>query len=157
MANFFIALESNLAGKTLEELKIRESFGINKATIRRGEITINIPKSSERLFPGDEISIIGTDEQVELFKNYLVKNEIEDPEDVDKEEIILQQLELKDRVCIGKSIRESMIREKTHSIIVGIERDGERILNPNSNLILQSDDILWLAGNKKKIKYFLKQ
>ncbi len=56
-----------------------------------------------------------------------------------------------------KSIRESMIREKTHSIIVGIERDGERILNPNSNLILQSDDILWLAGNKKKIKYFLKQ
>ena len=87
----------------------------------------------------------------------MVKNEIEDPEDVDKEEIILQQLELKDRVCIGKSIRESMIREKTHSIIVGIERDGERILNPNSNLILQSDDILWLAGNKKKIKYFLKQ
>ena len=93
---------------------------------------------------------------MQLFNEYLDKNEREDPEDIDKEEIILQQLELKDRVCIGKSIRESMIREKTHSIIVGLERDGERILNPESNLILQPDDILWLAGNKKKIKAFLK-
>ncbi|MFD2909456.1 cation:proton antiporter [Flavobacterium ardleyense] len=156
MANFVIATESNLAGKTLNELSIKESFGINIATIRRGEITINIPKSSERLFPGDEISIIGTDEQVQLFNEYLDKNEREDPEDTEKEEIILQQLELKDRVCIGKSIRESMIREKTHSIIVGLERDGQRILNPESDLVLQSDDILWLAGNKKKIKAFLK-
>ena len=91
-----------------------------------------------------------------LFENYLDKNEREDPEDEEKEDIILQQLELKDRICIGKSIKESLIREKTHSIIVGLERDGKRILNPESNLILQPDDILWLAGNKKKIKAFLK-
>ena len=156
MANFFIAKESNLAGKTLTELEIREQFGINIASIKRGEITINIPIRSERLFPGDEISIIGTDEQVKLFKNYLDKHEIEDPENTAKEEIILQQLELKNRVCIGKSIRESEIREKTHGIIVGIERNGKRILNPESHLILESDDILWIAGNKKKIAEFMK-
>ena len=78
------------------------------------------------------------------------------PEAFIKEDIILQQLELKNRVCIGKSIRESQIREKTHGIIVGIERNGKRILNPESHWILESDDILWIAGDKKKINEFLK-
>ena len=156
MADFEIAKESNLAGKTLEELKIREQFGINIASIKRGEITINIPIRTERLFPGDEINIIGTDEQVKLFKNFLDKHEIDEPEAFIKEDIILQQLELKNRVCIGKSIRESQIREKTHGIIVGIERNGKRILNPESHWVLESDDILWIAGDRKKINEFLK-
>ncbi|WP_291110210.1 cation:proton antiporter [Flavobacterium sp. UBA6195] len=157
MADFIIAKESNLAGKTLEELKIREQFGINIASIKRGEITINIPIRTERLFPGDEISVIGTDDEVKLFKIYLDKHEIDEPETKVKEDIILQQLELKNRVCIGKSIRESQIREKTHGIIVGIERNGKRILNPESHWILESDDILWIAGDRKKINEFLKQ
>ena len=156
MADFVIATASNLAGKTLDELKIREQFGINIASIKRGEITINIPIRTERLFPGDEINIIGTDEQVKLFKNYLDKNEIDAPETLVKEDIILQQLELKNRICIGISIRDSQIREKTHGIIVGIERNGKRILNPESHWILESDDILWIAGDRKKINEFLK-
>ncbi|MBP9849610.1 MAG: cation:proton antiporter [Flavobacterium sp.] len=156
MADFVIATASNLAGKTLDELKIREQFGINIASIKRGEITINIPIRTERLFPGDEINIIGTDEQVKLFKNYLDKNEIDAPETLVKEDIILQQLELKNRICIEKSIRDSQIREKTHGIIVGIERNGKRILNPESHWILESDDILWIAGDRKKINEFLK-
>ena len=156
MAEFTIAPASNLAGKSLKSLKIREQFGINIASIKRGDITINIPIRTERLFPGDEINVIGTDEQVKLFKNYLDKNEIDEPETLVKEDIILQQLELKNRVCIGKSISESQIREKTHGIIVGIERNGKRILNPESHWILESDDILWIAGDKKKINEFLK-
>lgn len=157
MANFNIALASNIVGKTLEELRIREHFGINIATIKRGDIIINIPLRSERLFPGDEISVIGTDEQVVAFKNYLDQHEIALPEEVLEDEIILQQLELKNRICIGKTIRESQIREKTHGIIVGIERNGKRILNPESHLILEADDTLWIAGDKKKIASFLSE
>jgi monovalent cation:H+ antiporter-2, CPA2 family len=157
MTEFTIAAASNLAGKSLKSLKIREQFGINIASIKRGDITINIPVRSERLFPGDEINVIGTDEQVKLFKNYLDKHEIDEPETLAKEDIILQQLALKNRVCIGKSIRDSEIREKTHGIIVGIERNGKRILNPESHWILESDDILWIAGDRKKINEFLKQ
>lgn len=156
MAEFDIARESNLAGKTLEELSIREQFGINIASIRRGDVLINIPIRTERLFPGDEISVIGTDDQVKEFKMYLDKNEIDVPEEVEQTDIILQKLELRNRVCIGKSIRESGIREKTHGIIVGIERNGKRILNPESHLILEDSDILWIAGEKKKIAEFLR-
>ncbi|MET0760340.1 MAG: TrkA C-terminal domain-containing protein, partial [Flavobacterium sp.] len=156
MTTFDIASTSNIVGKTLEELRIREQLGINIAFIKRGEIMINIPNKNERLFPGDEICVIGTDPQVEEFKSYLHKNEIEIPEKVTETDIILKQLELKDEEFIGKNIRESQLREKTNGLIVGIERNGKRILNPESNLILEKNDILWVVGSKKLLATFFK-
>jgi CPA2 family monovalent cation:H+ antiporter-2 len=42
----------------------------------------------------------------------------------------LQQLELNKEELIGKSISESHIREKANGMVVGIERNGKRLLNP---------------------------
>ena len=150
MSTFEIAPTSNVAGKTLEELRIREQLGINIAFIKRGEFTINIPNKNERLFPGDEICIIGTDNQVNEFKAYLHQNEIEIPEIIESD-IILKQIEIKEEEFIGATISESQLREKTNALIVGIERSGKRILNPESNIVLQKDDILWIVGNNKLI------
>ncbi|MBG6187290.1 cation:proton antiporter domain-containing protein [Flavobacterium sp. CAN_S2] len=156
MTTFDIAPTSNIAGKTLEELRIREQLGINIAFIKRGEIMINIPNKNERLFPGDEICVIGTDNQVKEFKSYLHQNEIEIPEKITDTDIILKQLELKEEEFIGKNIRDSLLREKTNGLIVGIERSGKRILNPESNMILEKNDILWVVGSKKLLTTFFK-
>ncbi len=155
MSTFEIAPTSNVVGKTLEELRIREQLGINIAFIKRGEFTINIPNKNERLFPGDEICIIGTDNQVKDFKVYLHQNEIELPEIIETD-IILKQLEIKEEEFIGATIRESQLREKTNALIVGIERSGKRILNPESNMILEKNDILWVVGSKKLLNIFFK-
>ncbi|RKS13687.1 cation:proton antiporter [Flavobacterium sp. 120] len=149
MTTFEIAPTSNIAGKTLEELSIREQLGINIAFVKRGEITINIPSRNERLFPGDEICVIGTDTQVAAFKKYLDQNEIDVSPLETESDIVLQQLELINEAFIGKSIRDSELREKTRGLIVGLERGGKRILNPESKLILEKNDILWIVGSKK--------
>lgn len=149
LSTFDIAKESNIAGKTLQELQLREEIGVNIAFIKRGDITIKIPSRNERLFPGDEVCVIGTDKQVDEFKNYLNKHEIDVSPNVKENEIVLQQLELKNEDFIGKSIRQSQLREKTSGLVVGIERKGKRILNPDSQLILEQDDILWIVGDKK--------
>lgn len=149
MTFFDIATESNIAGKTLEELKIREQIGINIAFIKRGDIMINIPNKNERLFPSDEICVIGTDAQVKEFKSYLDQHEIDVPDTLTETEIVLRQIELKNESYIGKSIRDSELREKTSGLVVGIEKKGKRILNPESDVVLEKDDILWIVGNKK--------
>jgi CPA2 family monovalent cation:H+ antiporter-2 len=149
MTTFEIAPTSNIAGKTLEELSIREQLGINIAFVKRGEITINIPSRNERLFPGDEICVIGTDNQVAAFKKYLDQHEIDVSPLATESDIVLQQLELINEAFIGKSIRDSELREKTSGLIVGLERGGKRILNPESKLILEKNDILWIVGSKK--------
>jgi len=155
MSTFEIAPTSNVVGKTLSELRIREELGVNVAFIKRGEFTINIPNKNERLFPGDEICIIGTDNQVKEFDSYLHKNEIQNPEVIETD-IILKQLELKEEEFIGSSIRDSQLREKTNGLIVGIERRGKRMLNPESNMILEKHDILWVVGSKKLLQDFFR-
>ena len=61
----------------------------------------------------------------------------------------MRQIELKNESYIGKTIRESKLREKTHGLVVGIEKRGNRILNPESDIVLEKDDILWIVGDKK--------
>jgi CPA2 family monovalent cation:H+ antiporter-2 len=55
-----------------------------------------------------------------------------------------------------QSIRDSGIREKSQGLVVGIERKGIRILNPDSNLVFENEDIVWIVGNHKKIPELLK-
>lgn len=149
MAVFDIAAESNIAGETLKKLQLREQLGINIASIKRGEITIHIPDANERIFPGDEVFVIGTDAQVQEFKKYLDQHEIEATPEIREPDIVLRQIELKNHVFIGKSIKESKLREKTKGLIVGIEKRGQRFMNPESNILLEKDDILWIVGDKK--------
>jgi CPA2 family monovalent cation:H+ antiporter-2 len=152
MSFFDIAKESNIAGKTLKELKMREQFGINIAFIKRGDINIKMPSRNERVFPGDEICVIGTDMQLKDFKAFLDQNEIEPPETVAEDEIVLRQIDLTHEEYIGKSIRQSKLREKTNGLVVGLERRGARILNPESTEILERDDILWIVGDRKLLR-----
>jgi len=149
MAVFDIAAESNIAGETLKKLQLREQLGINVASIKRGEITIHIPDANERIFPGDEVFVIGNDAQVQEFKKYLDQHEIEATPEIREPDIVLRQIELKNHEFIGKSIKESKLREKTKGLVVGIEKRGQRFMNPESNILLEKDDILWIVGDKK--------
>jgi len=155
MSIFEIGKESNLAGKTLQELRIREQLGINIAYIRRGEVTIPIPTKTERLFPGDEICVIGTDAQVTEFTKYLNQNETETAKSVEESQIVLRQLEVADEEFIQKSIGQ--FRTKTNGMVVGIERNGNRILNPESHLVLEQNDIIWVVGDKKRMNELMKK
>lgn len=149
MAIFDIAIESNIAGESLKSLQLRERLGVNIVSIKRGEITIHIPNANERIFPGDEVCVIGTDQQVQEFKKYLDQHEIDVSPEIKEPDIVLRQIELKNHSFLGKSIKESNLREKTKGLIVGIEKRGNRILNPESYVILEKDDILWIVGDRK--------
>ena len=153
LANFIIVPESDLVGKPLEEIKIREDIGVNIAYIKRGNLHINIPTKHEKLYPSDEIFVNGTDDQVKEFNNYLKKHEVKIIQE-EENDIVLQQFELDKQTFIGRTIRESKLREKTKGLVVGIEHNGRRILNPESNFILSKNDIGWVVGDRKKISLF---
>lgn len=150
MTTFEMPSESTLIGRKLSTLALREKTGINIAIIKRGDITINVPSRMERLYPGDVLYVIGTDEQVKDFKNYLEDSKV-DPEDGNGTEIVLRFFELKNHNFIGQTIKSSELREKTDGLVVGVERDGERMINPDSFFTMEADDVLWIVGDKKKM------
>ena len=159
MAAFELNSFLDFIGKTLEESKLRENFGINVAVIKREGLTINVPNRNERLYPNDTLSVIGTDEQLTLFRESI---EAALNSAVAKEnsthEVSLHHFTITEfSSLLGKSIRETSIRELTHGLVVGIERNGERILNPESNLVFELNDMIWLVGDEKRILVILNE
>lgn len=154
ISNFKVNPEFAGVGKSLIELGLRESLGVNIAMIRRGTHTINLPDRTDRLYPDDVLYVLGTDEQLEAFRLYLEKNQVQGPEEqVGERHVALQQIDIRQgSALIGKSIRESKIREQARGLIVGVERAGERILNPESHLVLEAGDVLWIVGNRRRIR-----
>lgn len=140
-------------GNTLEEMQIRERFGVNIAMIKRGELhTIPAPGRYERLYPGDKLFVIGTDEQLEAFKKYIEPENGQSLAAQETREVVLKKLVLNENsALLGQTIRDSGIREKTNGLIVGIERDGKRILNPESNTMFEDGDKVWIVGDAELI------
>lgn len=108
------------------------------------------------LFPYDKISVIATDEQLQTFR-YIIDPVIEVPKSPsDKEPVTLHKIIVDNHNRLrGKTIRDSNIREQTAGLVVGIERDGKRILNPDSTMELQWEDVIWIVGDWKKIKQLI--
>ncbi len=63
-----VPVGSSLGAKTLEELQLRERYGINVVCIERGEELIVTPFPSERLLPMDVLLIFGDDIDVAKFR-----------------------------------------------------------------------------------------
>jgi K+:H+ antiporter len=151
MAFFTLPAESAVVGKTLQQLAWREQYGINIAFIERGAITIKTPARTDMLFPHDKIAVIGTDVQLEQFRNIVEAETVNSPDG--HEEITLNKIIVDEHNGLkGKTIRASRIREMTNGLVVGIERNGERLLNPDSFTVFEWDDVVWIVGDRRKIE-----
>jgi CPA2 family monovalent cation:H+ antiporter-2 len=141
------------AGKRLVDLRWREKYGVNIAYIKRGEKIIHAPGAQEILMPFDEVGIISTEEQMQIFKTIFESTENLNVDQVPLENIVLQKVIVDENNRLkNMSIRESGIRERTSGLIIGIERKGEWLLNPESDIIFEWDDIIWIVGDRKKIQ-----
>lgn len=140
-------------GKTLEELAWREKYGINIAYIKRGENLIYAPNRYTRLLPFDDVGIIATDDQMQKFKPVFEEADSLEINEKRTEDIILQKMVVDENNRLkGLTIRGSGIRERTNGLVVGIERNEDRILNPGSDTTFEWGDIIWIVGEREKIK-----
>lgn len=158
LTDFEILPGCSLTGKQLQELRLRELYGVNIALIERGNLSIIIPDRYERMYPGDKISVIGTDEQLGRIKDLFENQDMNIPETDQKEkEITLQNLTVtKDSRLYKKSIRKSGLRNHARALVVGLERNGERILNPDSTMIFEENDTIWIVCIRQKLEEFLR-
>lgn len=138
-------------GKSLLELKWRETIGINVVLIKRGEYHIAAPGKEQMIFPNDELLVLGTDHQMQRLKVLLrpVKGEkLPETAEVELYEFVIPEYS----ALVGITIRETGFREKGNALVVGVGRNQERLLNPESDFKLEAGDILFVVGNKKKLK-----
>ena len=147
LTDFEVPGESAWAGKTLAQLNFGKKYGIHVVSILRGRKRINIPGASVRLFPEDKIQVIGTDEELNQFSSEMEKAAILETDVVEKSEMILRQFRVDAHsIFLGKTMRESGIREQYHCLIVGVERGEETLHAPDPHEPFMEDDVVWIVG-----------
>jgi CPA2 family monovalent cation:H+ antiporter-2 len=147
-----VSEDSPLINKNLQDCEVRQKYGINIVAIKRKHNLIVAPRGSEVLLSNDKLVVLGTDEQLDAFKR-MIETPAFQPQSEDMlSNFILKPFLLKpDSALIGKSIRDSEIREKASGLVAGLERFGQQILNPDPGTILQEGDLLLLVGEAKHI------
>lgn len=141
------------AGKTLRELDWRNRFGISVVSILRGGKRINIPGPSTRLYPGDKLQVLATDEQIVAFSKKLddLAWKVRESDDNVSEMVLKKVVILDNSVFVGTTIRDAGIREKYNCLVVGIEYNDGKIAVPDVDRQLVSGDILWIVGEPKNL------
>ena len=158
LADLEIPGESSWAGKTLMELNLGKRYGVHVASILRGRRRINIPGGAERLFPLDKIQVIGMDEQLNKFSEDMQNGAKIDWQVYEQSEMSLKQFSVDtDSIFLGKTIRESGIRDKYRCMIVGVEREDGALVTPDVNVPFEEGDVVWVVGEKEDVYQLVNQ
>ena len=151
---------SSWAGKNLRQLDWRRRYDVNVASVLRGARRINIPPADMPLFPGDRVTLIGTDEQLGRFSAALGEERarIEAlPPSSDKEMVLRQIAVTADSPLVGTSVLFSGIRKDDRCMVVGIDRGEEDLLKPVPELVFQVDDVVWVVGEDAQIRRLMQR
>ncbi len=153
ISDFEVPEDSLWASKTLAELQLRSKFGINVSSILRGRRRINIPSGDNRIYPGDKIQAIGSDDQLTAFSKALKNNIYPEDPNIEKREMKLRQLVIsKKGQFIGKTLSESGIRDTYNCMVVGIEEGKENLSTITPSYRFQKEDTLWVVGENDDLE-----
>lgn len=146
------------AGKSLRELGLSNLYGVHVSSILRGHRRINIPRGDDKVFPGDRLQVIGSDEQLTAFSKAVSGNVAEADPDVEKREMHLRQIVIdKNGRFSGRTLGESGIRDKYNCMVVGIEEGKENLSAVNASYRFRPDDIVWIVGEAPDLEAVVKQ
>ena len=145
--------DSTWCGKSLKELHLRERFGIDMSSIRRGSQRLNIPNGDTVIFPGDKLQIIGNDDQNHKFAQALTSELAPEDVDIEKREMKLRQLIISGgSEFLGKTLIESGIRDKYNCMVVGLEEGRENLTRVLPTRVFKKGDIIWLVGEEADLQ-----
>ncbi len=145
--------DSAWCGIPLKELHLRQRFGIDMSSIRRGAHLLNIPNGETMIFPGDKLQIIGNDEQIQKFSQTLNSEVIPEDLEIEKREMKLHQIIISGgSEFLGKNLVESGIRDKYNCMVVGLEEGQQNLTRIVPTRKFEKGDIVWIVGEEENIK-----
>lgn len=152
LAYMTVGTACDFAGERLVNSNIRHRYGVNIVSIQRGQTVIQIPGSQERLFPGDTVGVIGTEEQIAAILPDVEKN-LDDAArpSGDLSKTRLTGILLSDSSPLaGHTPRDSALRDRYDALVVAVDRGDEHI-DTRPDLVFRPGDLVWLVGDPQKL------
>lgn len=150
LAYMTVGYGSPFVGQRLMDSEMRTRYGVNVVAIQRGDLGIPVPDGSARLFPGDVIGVIGTDDQIEA-----VIPDVERAGDSGSEEyagdFAITSVVLNERSpLLGLDIATADIRRNYQVLILSLQR-GDTFRDDLTGITFEPGDILWAVGDPHNV------
>lgn len=151
LAYMTVGYDCPFVGEQLKNSGLRSRYGVSVSSIQRGNSMIMVPGADSRIFPGDILGVIGSDEELQsLIPVVEANNDDSDAPAVD--DVRLTSVRLTDvSPIIGKTVVTSRLREKYESLLVAVQRD-DKYVQPDASLVFAAGDVLWIVGDVHKLK-----
>ncbi len=149
--------KSQYAGLRIRDCDFRKEYNVSVVSVDRADEVIDLPSKDLVLFPADEITLIGTEEQLAKVRPLL---EVEDDvliKERPASDVDIFRIEVdKGNRLLGTSLRESNFRHGYNAMVIAVERDGEFLLNPQADIVFQEGDTIWFVASEGKAKAMAK-
>ena len=141
------------AGRRIGDLNIRKRFGCAIAEINRQGVVINLPGPQDTLYPGDRLLLVGAAPTIPPAREELER--VRDAGDNLFDDVRLQVVTLPPTdTPTAATLGALKTGPEAEVIVLGLERDGRRILNPTGNEALRSGDQLLVLATPERARRF---
>ena len=153
-----LSAKSIYSGKSIRHCDFRNRFNVSVVCIDRAGIVIDLPRRDNLLFPDDEVTFLGAEEQLAQLRPQV---EVEDEvliHERPKSDMDIRRFEVNEGSCFeGISLHDSDLRNRFDSFVFAIERDEKFMLNPESSVVFQKGDIVWFVSSESNAKSLVKE
>lgn len=158
MHQAFIEIDQDtpFVGDRLMDSGLRRDYGVSVASIQRGENYMPLPSKDARIFPGDILGVIGTDQQLRALNADIEcwHREALHAQTAQQHRVQLTSLKLTENSpVIGRPLRDTDIRHDFYAMIVKVQR-GDEFFLPVPELELLPGDVVWVVGDPEYFDAF---
>lgn len=137
-------------GEKLRNLDLRTRYGVNLVNIQRAGKLHPVPSGEMRIFPGDVLGVIATEEQIQRMLP-LVEAQNEQVEATGQDVKFVHFAIGEHSPIVGQRLENTRLREDYGALLVAVQRSEDEYLSPTRDLTFESGDILWIVGNAKQL------
>lgn len=153
MHQAYIEIEGSapFVGDRIRDARLREDYGVSISSIQRGEDYMPLPSPMARVFPGDILGVIGSDDELKRLNEDLEEcARANNTVAVTQHKVDLASIKLtEDSPIIGKPLSQTNIQKDYYSMIVKVQRAESEsgFEHPSPNMELHPGDIIWVVGD----------
>ncbi len=150
LAYMIVGHDCPFVGDRLRNLDLRTRYGVNLVNIQRAGKLHPVPSGEMRIFPGDLLGVIGTEEQIQRMLPLVeAQHNVIDTPDNDVRFIHFAIGEHSS--IVGVKLENARLREDYGALLVAVQRGPDDYISPTPDLTFRPGDILWIVGNPKQL------